>query len=137
MADVHTQKQRSFNMSQIRSKNTTPELTLRRMVHSLGFRYRLHGKRLPGRPDLVFAGRHKVIFVHGCYWHMHACKYGRVIAKTNAAFWREKRQSNAVRDRRNVRELARLGWKVLVVWECSLHRPQHAKQRVVAFLEGE
>src|SRR6266849_6276726 len=88
-------------------------------------------------PDLVFAGRHKVIFVHGCYCHMHACKYGRVIAKTNAAFWREKRQSNVERDRRNVRELARLGWKVLVVWECSLRKPQHVKQRVVAFVTAD
>jgi DNA mismatch endonuclease (patch repair protein) len=105
------------------------------MVHALGFRYRLHGEKLPGRPDLVFASRHKVIFVHGCYWHMHACAYGRVTPKTNADFWLKKRGSNVERDRRNVRELARLGWRVLVVWECSLRRPQNVQRRVVKFLE--
>ena len=135
MADVHTREQRSFNMSRIRSKNTTPELTIRRMVHTLGFRYRLHGRKLPGRPDLVFASRHKVIFVHGCYWHMHACSYGRVTPKTNAAFWLKKRGANVERDRRNVRELARLCWRVLVVWECSLRKPQDVQRRVVKFLE--
>lgn len=135
MADVHTREQRSFNMSRIRSKNTTPELTIRRMVHALGFRYRLHGGKLPGRPDLVFASRHKVIFVHGCYWHMHACTYGRVTPKTNAAFWQKKRGSNVERDRRNARELARLGWQVLVVWECSLRKPHQVERRVVKFLE--
>ncbi len=136
MADVHTRAQRSFNMSRIRSKNTSPELLVRRLVHSHGFRYRLHTKNLPGKPDLVFAPRRKVIFVHGCYWHMHACGFGRVTPKTNADFWQKKRKSNVERDRRNVRELKRLGWHVLVVWECSLRKPGNVERRVVRFLEN-
>lgn len=135
MVDVLTRAQRSFNMSRIRSKDTSPELFVRRLVHALGFRYRLHSAKLPGRPDLVFTSRRKVIFVHGCYWHMHACAWGRVTPKTNAAFWQTKRMSNVERDRRNLRELGRLGWHVLVVWECSLRKPQHAERRITKFLE--
>jgi DNA mismatch endonuclease (patch repair protein) len=135
MVDVLTRAQRSFNMSRIRSKDTSPELFVRRLVHALGFRYRLHSAELPGRPDLVFTSRRKVIFVHGCYWHMHACDWGRVTPKTNAAFWQTKRMSNVERDRRNLRELGRLGWHVLVVWECSLRKPQHAERRITKFLE--
>jgi len=134
MADVLTRAQRSFNMSRIRSKDTTPELFVRRLVHSLGYRYRLHGRKLPGRPDLVFASRAKVIFVHGCYWHMHDCPYGRVKPKTNASFWEKKRQSNVERDRRNVRALRREGWRVLIVWECAIRKPNRIAAAVKRFL---
>jgi DNA mismatch endonuclease, patch repair protein len=134
MADVLTPAQRSFNMSRIRGKDTTPELTVRRMVHGMGFRYRLHVARLAGKPDLVFAGRRKVIFVHGCYWHMHSCRWGRVKPKTNAEFWQEKRRSNVRRDRRNLRELAAEGWVVLVVWECELREPDILARTLRRFL---
>lgn len=123
MADVLTPAQRSFNMSRIRGKDTAPELAVRRLVHGMGFRYRLHGAALPGKPDLVFAGRRKVIFVHGCYWHMHDCPYGRVAPKTNAAFWQTKRLSNVARDVRNLQDLKGQGWSVLVVWECQARDP--------------
>lgn len=138
MADVLTRAQRSFNMSRIRSKNTSPELFVRRLVHGLGFRYRLHGTasgaKLPGRPDLVFASRRQVIFVHGCYWHMHHCRYGSVKPKTNAEFWEAKRMSNVDRDRRNARSLAREGWRVLVIWECTIRKPEGLAKRVLRFL---
>lgn len=137
MVDVLTRAQRSFNMSRIRSKNTSPEMFVRRLVHALGFRYRLHSVRLPGRPDLVFASRRKVIFVHGCYWHMHACRWGQVTPKTNAAFWQTKRTSNVQRDRRNVRELGRLGWDVLVIWECLLRKPENLRKRITKFLKPQ
>lgn len=135
MVDVLTRAQRSFNMSRIRSKHTSPELFVRRLVHRLGFRFRLHGRKLPGRPDLVFASRSKVIFVHGCYWHMHVCRFGSVKPATNAAFWETKRRSNVERDRRNKRELTRQGWHVLIVWECSLRKPETIARRIARFLE--
>ena len=105
MADVHTPEQRSYNMSRIRGRDTKPELIVRSIVHQMGFRFRLHRKDLPGKPDLVLPGRGKIIFVHGCFWHMHRCRYGRVVPKTNAEFWQAKRQGNMDRDRRNRRAL--------------------------------
>jgi len=123
MADVHTAEQRSFNMSRIRGGDTQPELRVRRILHAMGLRYRLHGKNasgkaLPGKPDLVFAGPRAVLFVHGCFWHMHRCKYGKPAPATNRDFWVEKRRGNAERDKRNRRALVRDGWKVFEVWEC-------------------
>jgi len=135
MVDVLTRAQRSFNMSRIRSKNTSPELFVRRLVHRLGFRFRLHGRKLPGRPDLVFASRSKVIFVHGCYWHMHECRFGSVKPATNVTFWETKRRSNVDRDRRNQKELARQGWSVLVIWECSLRKPESVIRKIMRFLQ--
>src|SRR6202011_1003364 len=111
--------QRSANMRQIRSKNTTPELLLRRMLHRLGYRFRLHRRDLPGKPDLVFPSRRKVIFVHGCFWHMHNCRWGNVTPATNAEFWQTKRQANVHRDHQALQSLAAAGWKVFVVWECE------------------
>lgn len=118
MADVLTPEQRRFNMSQIRSRNTKPEMIVRSLVHRMGYRYRLHRKDLPGKPDLVFPARKKIIFVHGCFFHMHDCSYGRVVPKTNAEFWQKKRQGNVERDGRNLEELENDGWRVLTVWEC-------------------
>ena len=120
MADVHTKAQRSFNMSRIRDKNTKPEILVRSMVHRMGYRYRLHQKDLPGKPDLVLPRHKKVIFVHGCFWHMHNCKYGRVKPATNADFWQKKREGNRERDKRNIRALKKQGWQVLIVWECQV-----------------
>ncbi len=118
MTDVHSPEGRSFNMSRIRSRDTKPELIVRSLVHQLGFRFRLHRKDLPGKPDLVLPAHRKIIFVHGCFWHMHRCRYGKVVPKTNAEFWQTKRRGNVLRDRANQRMLRKLDWEVLVVWEC-------------------
>ena len=135
--DVHSRKQRSRNMAAVRGTNTKPEMTVRRLLHSLGYRYVLHDRRLPGRPDLVFPGRRKVIFVHGCFWHCHECRFGRVVPETNAVFWRKKRAGNMARDRRNLRVLQSDGWSVLVVWECETKKLGALQTRAVVFLEGK
>jgi DNA mismatch endonuclease (patch repair protein) len=133
MTDVLTPEQRSRNMSAIRSKNTGPELALRQMLRDRGVPYRVHAAKLPGKPDLVFTKLRKAIFVHGCYWHMHRCRYGRVVAKTNENFWREKRRSNVERDRRTLRSLRAEGWDVLVVWECWLRTRSKVERRLSEF----
>jgi DNA mismatch endonuclease (patch repair protein) len=119
VSDVHNREQRSYNMSQIRGVNTKPEMRVRKILHGLGFRYRLHKKDLPGKPDLVFAGAGAVLFVHGCFWHMHRCKFGKPVPATNQSFWAEKRRGNVERDRRNRAELKAGGWRVFEVWECA------------------
>ena len=118
MSDVLTPEQRKYNMSRIRYKDTRPEMIVRSVVHGMGFRYKLHNSTLPGKPDLVLTRHKKIIFVHGCFWHMHTCRYGRVKPRTNAEFWENKRLGNVKRDRKNIRELKRNGWQILVVWEC-------------------
>jgi DNA mismatch endonuclease (patch repair protein) len=117
--DVLTKEQRQRNMASIRGKNTKPEMVVRSLVHRLGYRYRLHKKTLPGKPDLVFASRRKLIFVHGCFWHMHDCRYGTVKPATNALFWEAKRMLNVDRDRKCRMLLEQAGWQVLVIWECE------------------
>ena len=135
MADVHTPEQRSGNMAAIKGKNTKPEMIVRRMLHSQGYRYVLHQKQLPGRPDLVFPSRKKVIFVHGCFWHMHGCGRCR-IPVAGRAYWTLKLRRNWLRDRRTRRALRRLGWRVLVVWECQTTRAKRERlaARLAAFL---
>lgn len=135
MADVLTPEQRSKNMASIRSKDTKPEKKVRSLVHSLGYRYRLHQKDLPGKPDLVFRSRRKLIFIHGCYWHMHDCPNGRVIPKTNTDFWQAKRKSNKKRDMANLKALKLEGWKVLVIWECGIKNTEQLQEAVQQFLE--
>ncbi|MBS1823154.1 MAG: DNA mismatch endonuclease Vsr [Acidobacteria bacterium] len=116
---------RSENMRRIRSKHTKPEMAVRKITHSLGFRYRLHSKHLPGKPDLVFASRRAVIFVHGCFWHLHqACREGRV-PSTRRAYWLPKLERNVARDREHITALKRLGWRTLTIWECEI--ADHAK----------
>src|SRR3954451_18426166 len=100
-------------MRLVRSKHTKPELLVRRLVHGMEYRYRLHARDLPGRPDLVFRSRRKVVFVHGCYWHVHSCPLGRVTPATNAEFWRAKRQGTVDRDVKNLRALRDAGWEAL------------------------
>ena len=134
MADVHTKAQRSFNMSRIRSKDTKPEMIVRSMVHGMGFRYTLHNKSLPGKPDLVLTRHRKIILVHGCYWHMHRCRYGQVVPKTNTEFWQAKRQGNVDRDRKTLRKLRRADWQVKVVWECWTRDPDKLYDRLHQFL---
>ena len=107
-------------MSRIRGKNSVAEMRLRRLIHGMGFRYRLHVKNLPGTPDLVFPSRKAVIFMHGCFWHRHQdCRLARM-PKSRVAFWREKLEANKRRDEGNVRQLNELGWRVLVIWECQM-----------------
>lgn len=134
MPDVLTREQRRFCMSRIHSRDTKPEILLRKMVHSMGCRFRLHRRELPGSPDIVLPRHRKVIFVHGCFWHMHHCRYGRVRPATNAEFWERKRRGNVDRDRRNIKTLRAMGWKVLVVWECWTRDMPKVESRLRAFL---
>jgi len=135
MSDVLTPEQRRKCMSHIRGVDTKPEMVVRRMAHRMGYRYRLHRKNLPGKPDLVFPSLQKIIFVHGCFWHMHRCRYGRVKPKTNAGFWEAKRTGNVERDRTNRRKLRALGWQVFVVWECWTRDIAKLEMRIRGFLE--
>lgn len=105
-------------MSRIKSRDTKPEMVVRSLVHQMGFRFRLHRKDLPGKPDLVLPRHRKIIFVHGCFWHLHRCRYGKVVPRTNAEFWQKKRQGNVDRDRRQRASLKKQGWSILTVWEC-------------------
>lgn len=136
MTDVHTREQRSRNMAAIKCKNTSPELIVRSLVHRMGFRYSLHRRDLPGRPDIVLTSRNKLIFVHGCFWHIHRCKYGRVVPATNAEFWRAKRQSNVQRDKRNRKDLRKSGWEVLTIWECWTKDIDSLERRIRTFLNA-
>src|SRR3972149_3121732 len=139
MIDTLNRSERSKRMSLIRAKDTTSELLVRRLVHSMGYRYALHGKDLPGRPDLVFLPRRKVIFVHGCFWHRHAsarCRLAR-IPKTRLEFWLPKLESNRRRDQRNQRALRGDGWNILVVWECQLRHKEQLENKLRRFLEGK
>lgn len=135
MVDSLTPQQRSERMSRIRGSGTKPELVVRRHLHALGFRYRLHRRDLPGKPDLVLPKHGAVVFVHGCFWHAHGCQKGR-IPGTRSDFWQQKFEYNKARDARNVRALRRLGWRVLTVWECSLSKP-YSRQRVLDTLVGQ
>lgn len=128
MTDVLTPEERQKCMASIKGRDTKPEMIIRRIVHALGYRYRLHGKDLQGKPDLVFARRKKVIFVHGCFWHKHSCRYGRVQPKTNASFWSTKRESNRLRDMKNKRVLKQMGWDTLVIWECWMKDSKKIKK---------
>jgi len=134
MVDVHSSQQRSYNMSRIKSRNTSPELAVRRIVYALGYRYRLHCRDLIGRPDLVFRRKRKVVLVHGCFWHRHNCKQGRVTPKTREDFWKAKFAANKKRDTKVIRTLKRDGWNVLVVWECQLSDTDKLKTLLVGFL---
>jgi len=126
---------RSKLMARVSSTNTWPELRLRRMLYRLGYRYRLHAAALPGRPDIVFPGRKKAIFVHGCFWHGHDCKSGRNAPKSNTGYWGPKLRRNQERDATALKMLADLGWDTLIVWECDLRQSaESVLHRVVQFL---
>jgi len=135
--DTLTPSERSERMSRVRYKDTKPELAVRRLVASLGYRFRLHSKRLPGRPDLVFPGARKVIFVHGCFWHRHpakSCALAR-LPKSRLDFWLPKLAANRQRDVTQQRKVRRMGWSVMVVWECQLRRVPVLERRLRRFLE--
>ena len=133
--DTLTPEERSERMSRVRSKDTAIELRVRSLVHSLGYRYRLHRRDLPGTPDLVFPSRKKVIFVHGCFWHLHRkCRQYR-LPRTKKSFWIPKLQANKERDKRNLAKLRSLGWRSLIIWECETH--VDLTDKIVKFMEEE
>ena len=133
MADVHDKITRSYNMSQIRSGNTKPEMLVRKFLHAQGFRYKLHDKKLPGKPDIVFPKYKTLIFVHGCFWHGHAgCKYF-VVPKTRTDWWMNKINTNKANDVKAVKALKKYGWKVITVWECDL-KPAKAEKKLNSLL---
>ncbi len=126
---------RSAIMRAVKSKDTKPEMIVRRLAHRLGYRYRLHRADLPGKPDLTFPGRRKIVFVHGCWWHGHDCKRGARAAKGNAAYWLGKIGRNVERDRGNYAALAAMGWKIAVIWECQLKDMAAVERSMLSFLE--
>lgn len=135
MADKLTPERRSENMRRIRSKDTKPELVVRQMLHRLGFRYRLHRRDLPGKPDLVFGPRRKVVFVHGCFWHQHPhCNEGRA-PRSNTRYWAPKLARNVERDETARAALAEMGWSSATVWECELADLPALEARLRTFLE--
>lgn len=137
MADTLTPRERSERMARIRNKDTKPEMAVRRFAHGLGYRYRLHGRELPGRPDIVFRPRRKAIFVHGCFFHRHpGCKLAR-LPKSRLSFWQPKLESNRERDLRNQKELSKLGWQYMIIWECETTDSECLKRRIIDFMEDD
>jgi DNA mismatch endonuclease, patch repair protein len=118
--DKLTTERRSWNMSRVRSKNTKPECAVRSLLHRIGYRFRLHGKELPGQPDIILPKYRTVIFVHGCFWHRHEACVRSKLPSTNIAFWKQKLNENVERDRQNREALEVAGWRVIVVWQCEL-----------------
>jgi DNA mismatch endonuclease (patch repair protein) len=136
MSDSLSPKERSKRMALIRAKNTGLELFVRRLIYSLGYRYRLHGRELPGKPDIVFASRRKVILVHGCFWHWHTshtCKIAH-LPKSRREYWMPKLQRNRDRDKAVQQDLLRLGWQSLIVWECQVSNLDLLRMEIVSFL---
>lgn len=125
---------RSEMMAAVRSKDTKPEMLVRRLLHKSGYRYRLHRPDLPGKPDLVLPSRKKVIFVHGCFWHQHDCAFSHV-PKSNLSYWAPKLLRNQARDREHIAALRAAGWKCLVLWECQLTKPDRLLRRLTKFLD--
>jgi DNA mismatch endonuclease (patch repair protein) len=136
MADQFTTAERSRIMRCVKSGDTTPEMVVRRLVHALGYRFRLNNRHLPGQPDLVLPRLGKAIFVHGCFWHRHTCGAGQSTPASRIDYWQAKFDRNVVRDRRNLRKLRRLGWSVLVVWECQtgMRKREGLERRIERFL---
>ena len=123
-------------MRAVRSRDTRPELALRKLLREMGHSgYRLHRNDLPGKPDIAFVGRKRVISLHGCFWHGHDCARGARLPATNSEYWRQKIERNRQRDRHQKRDLAKLGWRVLTVWECQLKEPEKLKRRIMAFMQ--
>jgi DNA mismatch endonuclease (patch repair protein) len=133
MIDAIAAEKRSQIMRRVRRKNTAPEIVVRKLIFSMGYRYRLHRKQLPGSPDIVFPGKKKIIFGHGCFWHMHECKKGRP-PKSNENYWLPKLERNKQRDNENLAKLEIEGWKVLVIWECQLKDLLKLEDTIKAFL---
>lgn len=135
--DTLSPSDRSLRMAKVKSKGTKPEMVVRRLLFSMGFRYRLHDRSLPGRPDIIFKGKKKVIFVHGCFWHRHdGCPLAR-LPKSRLDFWIPKLEGNRERDIRTLLQLRSLGWDVLVIWECELKDLNLLEKMLKGFLGGE
>jgi len=135
--DTLSKEKRSWNMSRIKGKDTKPELIVRSLLHSMGYRYRLHQKNLPGKPDIVLKKYNAVIFVHGCFWHRHkGCKFAYE-PKSRQEFWQRKFLENKARDKKNQSTLGKLGWKVLAIWECETDHIEKLKRKVINFLQSE
>lgn len=126
---------RSRTMRAVKGRDTGPEMVVRRLVHGMGYRYRLHGRDLPGKPDLVFRPRRKAIFVHGCFWHQHDCARGARLPKSNRDYWLPKLRRNKERDAQHRARLCEMGWKTLVVWECQIADRDALARRIAAFLD--
>lgn len=138
MVDTLTVAERSKHMSRIRNKDTKPEMLVRRVIYSMGYRYRLHVRDLPGNPDLVFLRLKKVIFIHGCFWHRHqsaTCKLAR-LPKSRLDFWKPKLERNRQRDLDNQAKLIELGWKMIIIWECEISDKEKLKLKIRSFLDG-
>lgn len=133
--DVLTPEQRSKCMAAIKGKHTKPEIAVCLILDTLKAKYELHRADLPGKPDIVFPRRKKIIFVHGCFWHVHHCRYGRVKPASNSEFWSDKRGKNRLRDGRNRTALRKDGWKVFTVWECWTRKPAKLTEKLARFLE--
>lgn len=134
MTDIISKEKRSWNMSRIRSRDTKPELVVRSLLHKAGYRFRLHIGTLPGKPDIVLPKYNTVIFVHGCFWHRHpSCKYAYT-PKSRVKFWKEKFRQNVARHKTVAAELERLGWQVLIVWECEVSQPEKMLKNIVTKL---
>lgn len=133
MTDRFTPEERSRIMSNIRAKNTRPEVLVRRLLHGMGYRFRLHQKNLPGKPDVVLPRHRKIIFVNGCFWHGHKCKRGSR-PSSNAKFWNDKIDGNMSRDLRKREELEKLGWNVLTVWECETKDVEQLANQLRTFM---
>jgi DNA mismatch endonuclease (patch repair protein) len=129
-----TAAERSRIMRAVKGQDTAPEMLVRRMAHGMGYRHRLHRKDLPGKPDLVFPSRRKVVFVHGCFWHGHDCKRGARMPKANQAYWQAKIARNRSRDRKNQESLCNMGWRILVIWECEMKDYEALAARLRDFL---
>jgi DNA mismatch endonuclease (patch repair protein) len=134
MADTRNAEQRRRIMQAVGTRDTGPELAVRRMLHGMGYRYRLQARDLPGRPDVVFRSRKKVIFVHGCFWHGHRCRKGRA-PKSRLEYWGPKLAANRARDKAQVRALRKMGWSVLTIWQCQTANVERLRDRLVGFLE--
>ena len=130
MGDKLTKEQRQRCMSNVKNKNSAPEMVVRRGLHKLGLRYRLHAKNLPGTPDLVFAKYRTVLFVHGCFWHKHDC-YKFSMPATRTDFWKNKLAHNKLRDENNIATLREMGWHVIIVWECAIFGKKRQKQALL------
>lgn len=129
-----TDLQRSAIMRAVKSKDTKPEIKIRSLIHKLGYRFRLHRKDIPGTPDIAFPGRHKVIFINGCFWHGHDCKRGSRVPKENRDYWENKIERNRRRDTINVDALQQLRWQILVIWECEITHSQDLTRKLTDFL---
>lgn len=132
--DTMSPAERSQIMAKVKSKNTKPEMIVRKIAYAMGYRYRLHGKGIPGKPDLVFGWRRKVIFVHGCFWHGHDCGRCR-LPKTRTSYWLEKINKNMQRDSRNQKGITAMGWQYIIIWECQLKEKEKVALAIQIFLD--